>query len=291
MEATELVPAVAGEPVEVGDIGAPPREQHAVMARGDVVRPGVDHRDERLGARGLRCGCVRRSAYQSTAVGTDPSRSSSRASRSSGSCWRTFSSRVTMSSGRRSRTASSAPPGPMAASWRWSPTSTSVAPARSTPTTRRSEVGVVGHAGFVDDHHGAVVEGDRAVVEPPEQRGDRAGLDAGLGAERAGRLAAGGRPEHPVAGAGQCGRWRRRGRWSCRPRPRRRSPSPPARNHRPARPPRAAAGRALMPSSCSLAAMAAAIRRRVERRAGARRPRVSTVWAMVCSVARTSAVA
>jgi hypothetical protein len=53
------------------------------------------------------------------------------------------------------------------------------------------EVGVVGHAGFVDEHDGPVVQSLGAVVESGEERSESAGLDVRFGAEGAGSLAAG----------------------------------------------------------------------------------------------------
>ncbi len=65
------------------------------------------------------------------------------------------------------------------------------------------QVGVGGHGGFVEDHHGAVIEGEHAVIQPGDQRRDGARLDAGLGAERARRLPRCGRAEHGVPDAGE----------------------------------------------------------------------------------------
>ncbi len=127
------------------------------------------------------------SAYQATASAGSPLRSSARAWRSPGSRWRTFSSRVTTRSGWRSRSAASAPPGPTASSWRWSPTSTSDAPGAFDGEDEAGEVGVVGHPGFVDHHDGPVVEGDLAVVEAPQQRREGPRLDAGFGGRGCGR--------------------------------------------------------------------------------------------------------
>ncbi len=58
---------------------------------------------------------------------------------------------------------------------------------------------VVGHAGFVDQHHGAVVEAQVAVFEAPDEGGDGAAVDAGLVVEGAGGLAADGGAEDSVA--------------------------------------------------------------------------------------------
>jgi hypothetical protein len=63
------------------------------------------------------------------------------------------------------------------------------------------DVAIAGHTDLVDDHHGGGVEGLAAVVEAPQQRSDRAALDAGLPAQRAGRLPRRRRPDHPVPGA------------------------------------------------------------------------------------------
>ena len=41
------------------------------------------------------------------------------------------------------------------------------------------QVGVVGHAHLVEDDHGALVEGQPVVVEPPQQAGQRPGLAHG----------------------------------------------------------------------------------------------------------------
>ncbi len=58
---------------------------------------------------------------------------------------------------------------------------------------------VVGHAGFVDQQDGAVVKGELLVLEPPDERGDGAAVDAGFVVEGAGGLAADGGPEDAVA--------------------------------------------------------------------------------------------
>ncbi len=64
------------------------------------------------------------------------------------------------------------------------------------------QVDVVGHAHLVQDDDGLFGEGQLAVVEPPDEAGQRAGLgDLGLVAEVAGRLAGGGGADHFVAGA------------------------------------------------------------------------------------------
>ena len=62
------------------------------------------------------------------------------------------------------------------------------------------EVGVVGHAGLVDDDDGARVEGVVAVVESPQQRREGGGVEVRFGGEGAGGLAAGRGAQHPAAG-------------------------------------------------------------------------------------------
>ncbi len=63
------------------------------------------------------------------------------------------------------------------------------------------QVRVGGHPRLVEDDHGAGVEREPPVVEPPQQRGEGAGLgDAGLPAEGAGGLARGGGADQLIAG-------------------------------------------------------------------------------------------
>ena len=112
-EVAGLVVAVAGQPVQVGHVLASPCQQRGPVSVVDVLAQWsamATRVSVRLGVVWMRS-C---SAYQATASGTEPSRSSPRATRSAGSRWRTFSSSVVTSSGRRSSRAWRAPPGPMA---------------------------------------------------------------------------------------------------------------------------------------------------------------------------------
>ena len=68
------------------------------------------------------------------------------------------------------------------------------------------EVDVVGHAHLVEDHSGLFAEAQLAVVEPPDQAGQRPRLaDLRFVGEVAGRLAGGGRAEHLEASLGERG--------------------------------------------------------------------------------------
>ncbi len=66
------------------------------------------------------------------------------------------------------------------------------------------EVGVVGHAGLVEDEDVAGGEADPVMGEPPAQRGDRPGLlEPGALAEAAGGLAGRGCADHGEPGRGE----------------------------------------------------------------------------------------
>jgi len=64
------------------------------------------------------------------------------------------------------------------------------------------QIDVVCHVNFVQQDQSLLVEGDLAVLEPPDEAGQGARLgDPGLRAQVAGRLARGGGAQHPMAGA------------------------------------------------------------------------------------------
>ena len=107
------------------------------------------------------------------------------------------------------------PPAPTAASWRWSPTSSSFAPAASQTAWICGQVGGVGHRGLVDHDQVAGAEPPRPVVargdgRPSARRSwvasQRAMFRAGeaFAGEHVGRDLGGGEPDHPppVAGRG-----------------------------------------------------------------------------------------
>src|ERR1035438_7223352 len=77
--------------------------------------------------------------YQPMAVARSPSRSSQSAPALAGSFWRRLSVSAQSCSGWRSASAVIAPPGPMAPSWRSSPTMISFAPDRSTAVRSRAK--------------------------------------------------------------------------------------------------------------------------------------------------------
>jgi len=60
-------------------------------------------------------------------------------------------------------------------------------------------LGVVGHAGLVDQQERAGVESEGAVLQAPHHRGHGARLHAGLGGQGPDRLARHGGAQHPVA--------------------------------------------------------------------------------------------
>ena len=59
---------------------------------------------------------------------------------------------------------------------------------------------VIDHRGLIDDEDGALVEVELMVVEPPQQRGHRPGLDVRIAAQGAGGLPGGGGAHHRVPG-------------------------------------------------------------------------------------------
>jgi hypothetical protein len=72
-------------------------------------------------------------------------------------------------------------------------------PGRVSGGEHGEQVVVVGHAGLVHHDHGAGIEGDPGAGEPPAQRRDGVGLDAGGFGEGAGGLPARGGTEHGVS--------------------------------------------------------------------------------------------
>ncbi len=97
-------------------------------------------------------------AYQSTALGTEPSRSSASARRSAGSAWRTLSVEGDHHLGPPLQQGGEGAAGTDGGEL---PVIADQDELRVRPFDGQDEagqVGVVGHAGFVDDHDGAVVE-------------------------------------------------------------------------------------------------------------------------------------
>ena len=200
VEAAESVPVVAGEAVEVGDVGAPPREQGAVVTVGDVVGPGFGHRGEGFDSVGSGV-----DATVSSRTSRSPRRRTRREvrrarSRSAGSCCLTLWSRVTVSSGWRSMSAASAPPGPTAASWWWSPTSTRLAWACWTASARRARL--ASSAMPVSSTMTTVRESRVSWPWSSRHSSDAKvrGVEVRFGGEGAGGLPAGRGAQHPVAG-------------------------------------------------------------------------------------------
>ena len=111
----------------------------------------------------------------------------------------------------------------MASSWRGSPTMTTFAPRVVRGVEERDEAAGGGHRGFVDHEHRRLVELEGAVGELEGAERDGVGRDTGLGLELRGRGRGQRGADDVVAGVVPRVVRRRRGRTSCRSRPRRRS--------------------------------------------------------------------
>ena len=129
-----------------------------------------------------------------------PSRSWRSASISHSCCWRrlSFSSIV----GCRAVSAANRPPAAISGSCFASPTSTTLAPVRSTSSRRRARSRVPAvPASSIDQHRAAVEAAGLAAVDGDQQPGDRGRRDAGGHRQLVGGDAGVGGADHPVAGA------------------------------------------------------------------------------------------
>ena len=172
VEVAEVVVAGAGEPVEISDVFAPPGQQRGAMPGVDVISPLVDHLREGLGASGgdggasgpgvpgdtVRHGPVAEVVEGGPFGGVGLADVLIEGGDDAGASFEegvdgtagTDGGELTLVADEHELRA-----GPL------------------DPDGKAEQVGIGGHGGLVEDHHGALVEDVVMVVEPPQQRPQR----------------------------------------------------------------------------------------------------------------------
>jgi len=168
-EPAKLFGPDAGEAVEVGDAGPPPGEHEGVVAGGGVGGPGVDHLRQRLGAGGSDAdpliggveadGGLRVAGAQVVERGAFGMVALAKVLVEDGDD-------VGVARQHRVQCAAGADRGQLAVIADDDQLAAGALDAEQEP----GQVDVRGHAGLVQHHHRALIQGDLAVVEPPEQR-------------------------------------------------------------------------------------------------------------------------